>query len=93
MEKRRSKTFLMTFKSFLVTLGLATREMNRTFVPEGSRKVYMNDPIKSTQTEYLNNSVSTGKYTFVSFFPKFLVEFFSKYANLFFLFTGSIQVF
>jgi phospholipid-transporting ATPase len=83
----------MSFKSFLVTLGLATQEMNRTFVPEGNRQVYINDRIKAAQVEYLHNSVSTGKYTVVSFLPKFLMEFFSKYANLFFLFTGTIQVF
>jgi phospholipid-transporting ATPase len=83
----------MSFKSFLVTLGLAQKELNRTFVPEGSRQVYVNDSIKSQQLQYLHNSVSTGKYNGITFIPKFLYEFFSKYANLFFLFTGSIQVY
>ncbi|KAG1764931.1 Ca-transporting ATPase [Suillus occidentalis] len=35
--------------------------------------------------------VSTSKYNMVSFLPKFLTEQFSKYANLFFLFTACIQ--
>ncbi|KAJ3362321.1 hypothetical protein HDU91_003466 [Kappamyces sp. JEL0680] len=80
------------FKDVLVNLGLAQQELNRTFVPEGHRMVYVNDPVKQRQSNYLHNSVSTGKYNAVTFIPRFLLEFFSKYANLFFLFTGTIQL-
>ncbi|KAG1828470.1 Ca-transporting ATPase [Suillus variegatus] len=41
--------------------------------------------------DYCSNFVSTSKYNMVSFLPKFLTEQFSKYANLFFLFTACIQ--
>ncbi|KAI3635167.1 hypothetical protein MIR68_006733 [Amoeboaphelidium protococcarum] len=48
------------------------------------------DPLVLPQA-YLSNSVSTSKYTVYSFVLKFLYEQFSKYANLFFLFTACIQ--
>jgi phospholipid-transporting ATPase len=54
--------------------------------------VYVNDPVKQRQIKYLHNSVTTGKYNAVTFLPRFLIEFFSKSANVFFLFTGSIQL-
>ncbi|KAI9599439.1 hypothetical protein BDF19DRAFT_470419 [Syncephalis fuscata] len=41
--------------------------------------------------KFLHNRVSTAKYNIVTFLPKFLYEQFSKYANLFFLFTSCIQ--
>jgi hypothetical protein len=41
---------------------------------------------------FCDNTVSTAKYNCATFFPKFLFEQFSKYANLFFLFTSIIQV-
>ncbi|EGW31824.1 membrane-spanning Ca-ATPase [Spathaspora passalidarum NRRL Y-27907] len=40
---------------------------------------------------YYGNYISTTKYNFATFLPKFLFEQFSKYANLFFLFTSIIQ--
>ncbi|KAK6459736.1 membrane-spanning Ca-ATPase [Scheffersomyces xylosifermentans] len=40
---------------------------------------------------YFGNHISTTKYNFATFVPKFLFEQFSKYANLFFLFTSIIQ--
>ncbi|KAF5383400.1 hypothetical protein D9757_006184 [Collybiopsis confluens] len=39
----------------------------------------------------MSNYVSTSKYNMLTFVPKFLTEQFSKYANLFFLFTACIQ--
>lgn len=57
------------------------------------RLVYINDPIKnSAQGGFLHNKISTAKYNLVTFLFKFLKEQFSKYANVFFLFTGLIQV-
>ncbi|CAG8502478.1 453_t:CDS:10 [Ambispora gerdemannii] len=55
------------------------------------RTIYLNDPQRNDQNRYLHNRISTAKYNFVTFLPKFLYEQFSKYANLFFLFTASIQ--
>ncbi|KAJ3271263.1 hypothetical protein HDV01_006935 [Terramyces sp. JEL0728] len=73
-------------KSLLVTLGLAQEQIVQTYVPDGSRTVEING-----QGNYLHNAISTGKYTVVSFIPKFTLEFFSKYANMFFLFISCIQ--
>lgn len=79
-------------KGLLIRMGIASAEIDRTFVPSGERFVYINDVIKQRTFEYLHNSVTTCKYTTFTFLPKFLFEFFSKYANLFFLFTGSVQL-
>ncbi|KAH7329842.1 hypothetical protein B0J17DRAFT_679905 [Rhizoctonia solani] len=60
-------------------------------VLEGERNVWLNDQARNIGEGYPNNYVSTSKYNLVTFMPKFLVEQFSKYANLFFLFTAFIQ--
>ncbi|KAJ3323831.1 hypothetical protein HDV06_001201 [Boothiomyces sp. JEL0866] len=73
-------------KSLLVTLGLAQEQIIQTYVPDGSRTVEINK-----KGDFLNNQISTGKYSIVSFVPKFTLEFFSKYANMFFLFISCIQ--
>lgn len=57
----------------------------------GERTIYLNDPVRNATFKYCNNYVSTGKYNLVTFLPKFLFEQFSKYANLFFLFTAAIM--
>ncbi|KAI9009433.1 hypothetical protein BC832DRAFT_608554 [Gaertneriomyces semiglobifer] len=57
----------------------------------GERIIYLNDPIKNGTKKWLHNGISTAKYNVLSFLPKFLFEQFSRYANLFFLFTGIIQ--
>ena len=56
------------------------------------RTLYINDPIKNQSLKYLHNSISTAKYNLFSFLPRFLYEQFSKWANIFFLFTGCIQL-
>ncbi|RIB10327.1 hypothetical protein C2G38_2106365 [Gigaspora rosea] len=53
----------------------------------GERIIYINKP--NTQQKFLHNRISTTKYNFFTFLPKFLYEQFSKYANMFFLFTGT----
>ncbi|ORX91371.1 phospholipid-transporting ATPase [Basidiobolus meristosporus CBS 931.73] len=55
------------------------------------RLVYLNSSLRNSQFKYIHNSISTAKYNFVSFLPKFLYEQFSKYANIFFLFISCIQ--
>ncbi|KAF8496459.1 calcium transporting ATPase [Russula emetica] len=55
----------------------------------GERVVALNTP--DANAEFLSNYVSTTKYNMATFLPKFLFEQFSKYANLFFLFTACIQ--
>ena len=57
----------------------------------GPRIIHLNNPPANTQKKYVDNHVSTAKYNIVTFLPKFLYEQFSKYANLFFLFTAALQ--
>ncbi|KAJ7928501.1 aminophospholipid-transporting P-type ATPase [Mycena leptocephala] len=55
----------------------------------GDRVIALNNA--PANVEFGSNFVSTSKYNIASFMPKFLTEQFSKYANLFFLFTACIQ--
>ena len=57
----------------------------------GPRYIHLNNPPANAQNRYLDNHVSTAKYNIATFLPKFLFEQFSKYANLFFLFTAALQ--
>jgi len=57
----------------------------------GPRMIYLNNPPANAQNRYVDNHVSTAKYNVATFLPKFLFEQFSKYANLFFLFTAALQ--
>lgn len=57
----------------------------------GPRIIHLNNPASNALNKHVDNHVSTAKYNFASFVPKFLFEQFSKYANLFFLFTSAIQ--
>ncbi|EJD39298.1 phospholipid-translocating P-type ATPase [Auricularia subglabra TFB-10046 SS5] len=60
-------------------------------VLEGERRIALNDHPLNTAQGFCSNYVSTSKYNLVTFLPKFFFEQFSKYANLFFLFTALIQ--
>jgi phospholipid-transporting ATPase len=57
----------------------------------GPRIIHLNDTPANNAQKFMNNHVSTAKYNIATFLPKFLFEQFSKYANLFFLFTAIIQ--
>ena len=57
----------------------------------GPRIIHLNNPPANSANKYLDNHVSTAKYNVATFLPKFLFEQFSKYANLFFLFTAVLQ--
>jgi phospholipid-transporting ATPase len=70
----------------------------------GERIIFLNDEGANADSGFVSNYVSTSKYNMVTFLPKFLYgmsylilrccvahhisEQFSKYANVFFLFTG-----
>ncbi|KAI5117211.1 hypothetical protein M0805_003499 [Coniferiporia weirii] len=58
---------------------------------KGERVIVLNDVGGVHNGDYGSNYVSTSKYNLATFVPKFLAEQFSKYANLFFLFTACIQ--
>ncbi|KAJ7072605.1 calcium transporting ATPase [Mycena amicta] len=55
----------------------------------GDRVIALNN--SAANVEFSSNFVSTSKYNVATFVPKFLAEQFSRYANLFFLFTACIQ--
>jgi phospholipid-transporting ATPase len=57
----------------------------------GPRIIHLNNPPANAANKYADNHVSTTKYNAVTFLPKFIFEQFSKYANLFFLFTAVLQ--
>lgn len=57
----------------------------------GPRVVHLNNTTANSALGYKDNHISTTKYNIATFLPKFLFEQFSKYANLFFLFTSCIQ--
>lgn len=58
---------------------------------KGPRHIHIMDHGANSSYGYYGNYISTTKYNFATFIPKFLFEQFSKYANLFFLFTSIIQ--
>ncbi|KAJ5770566.1 uncharacterized protein N7511_002617 [Penicillium nucicola] len=57
----------------------------------GPRMIQLNNPPANAVHRFVSNHVSTAKYNIFTFIPKFLFEQFSKYANLFFLFTAVLQ--
>ncbi|EIT78593.1 P-type ATPase [Aspergillus oryzae 100-8] len=57
----------------------------------GPRMIVLNNPPANAVHKFVDNHVSTAKYNIITFVPKFLYEQFSKYANLFFLFTAVLQ--
>ncbi|KAH9892941.1 hypothetical protein F4778DRAFT_300950 [Xylariomycetidae sp. FL2044] len=57
----------------------------------GPRIIHLNNPPANAANKYVNNHVSTAKYNAATFLPKFLFEQFSKFANIFFLFTAALQ--
>ncbi|KAG1716196.1 hypothetical protein ID866_936 [Astraeus odoratus] len=61
----------------------------KEIVPTGERVIALNNP--DMNVEFCSNFVSTSKYNVITFVPKFFKEQFSKYANVFFLFTACIQ--
>ncbi|CAH1761018.1 8280_t:CDS:10 [Entrophospora sp. SA101] len=71
------------------TYTIATN--NKNDEDKVGRIIYLNDPARNQPAKYIHNRISTAKYNFLTFLPKFLYEQFSKYANLFFLFTACIQ--
>ncbi|KAI2639585.1 phospholipid-translocating P-type ATPase [Hypomontagnella submonticulosa] len=57
----------------------------------GPRIIHLNNPPANSVNKYVDNHVSTAKYNVATFLPKFLIEQFSKFANVFFLFTAALQ--
>jgi phospholipid-transporting ATPase len=76
------------------TVNLVSHKGEAVFQPDSVqlRTIYINDRLTNKAAKFVSNVISTSKYNIVTFFPKFLFEQFSKYANIFFLFTACIQV-
>ncbi|KAI5961603.1 DRS2 [Candida pseudojiufengensis] len=55
------------------------------------REIFILNHSANASSGFFGNHISTTKYNIATFLPKFLFEQFSKYANLFFLFTSIIQ--
>lgn len=68
-----------------------TRKSVDSTKKQGPRHIYVLTSAMNSSFGYYDNHISTTKYNFATFIPKFLFEQFSKYANLFFLFTSIIQ--
>ncbi|WAQ97991.1 AT8A1-like protein [Mya arenaria] len=56
--------------------------------PQNERVININS---AQRDKFCNNKISTAKYSFISFLPKFLFEQFRRYANIFFLFIALLQ--
>ncbi|XP_064608442.1 probable phospholipid-transporting ATPase IA isoform X3 [Liolophura sinensis] len=66
----------------------AESETTEEVEPQKTRVIHINAP---QPQKYCSNQISTAKYSFISFLPKFLFEQFRKYANIFFLFIALLQ--
>ncbi|KAA0196055.1 phospholipid-transporting ATPase IB [Fasciolopsis buskii] len=64
------------------------RKLDASFNEPGSRIININSPQVSS---YCRNEISTAKYSFLTFFPKFIYEQFRRYANIFFLVIALLQ--
>ncbi|KAI9470675.1 MAG: hypothetical protein EXX96DRAFT_597510 [Benjaminiella poitrasii] len=84
-KKRRS------WRQFLSDLWSRKQTISGIPGENGARIIHINNHELNDEQRFLHNRVTTGKYTFLTFIPKFLYEEFSKYANLFFLFISCIQ--
>ena len=70
----------------------AAKSWRGEYVQSNTRTVWLNDPVQNgADLDFCDNQVTTNKYNVVTFIPLFLIEQFSKYANVFFLFIGCIQ--
>lgn len=59
--------------------------------PKSNRRIFVGDYYEDFKSKFISNTISTAKYNFISFLPKFLFEQFRRYANIFFLTIGLLQ--
>ncbi|OMJ21448.1 putative phospholipid-transporting ATPase DRS2 [Smittium culicis] len=88
-----SATGYLTRASTIIKKGIDGLIENQN-ISENSgktRMIHLNSQESNKSLKYVSNYVTTAKYNFFTFIPKFLLEQFSKYANVFFLFTSCIQ--
>lgn len=87
VDERKSFDWLQALMKVTGILGKKNQRAQST----GPRVIHILDPALNASAGSFGNHISTTKYNAVTFLPKFLFEQFSKYANLFFLFTSIIQ--
>ncbi|CAK9438939.1 uncharacterized protein LODBEIA_P31630 [Lodderomyces beijingensis] len=88
-DKPRDFDITHMFRRIKNTLtGKKQTHDERSTIP---RQIFIMDHAANQGSKFYGNHISTTKYNFATFLPKFLFEQFSKYANLFFLFTSIIQ--
>lgn len=87
--KRRGEGARKASKKSDFKFGFGRRKVDPSTL--GPRMIVLNNPPANATHKYVDNHVSTAKYNIITFIPKFLYEQFSKYANLFFLFTAVLQ--
>ncbi|KAK2169777.1 hypothetical protein LSH36_7g16091 [Paralvinella palmiformis] len=63
-------------------------EVTGETLPGDHRTIFIN---QAQPHKYCNNKITTAKYSWLSFLPKFLFEQFRRYANVFFLFIALLQ--
>ncbi|KAJ1978950.1 aminophospholipid translocase [Dimargaris verticillata] len=71
--------------------GLRARVFKKQDQDQPYRVIHINNAAMNAPSKFVHNRISTAKYNVITFLPKFLLEQFSKYANIFFLFTSCIQ--
>lgn len=70
------------------TRNLSSIETLSNALPSIQRSIFVN---QTQPNKYCSNKISTAKYSFISFLPKFLFEQFRRYSNIFFLFIALLQ--
>ncbi|CAG8556284.1 20135_t:CDS:2 [Cetraspora pellucida] len=80
--------FVKSFRDFI--RGRKPDVLSREFLIDPDHKGPILDA--QTNTPYVNNSITTSRYTFYNFLPKQLYAQFSRAANLYFLFMATLQI-
>lgn len=74
-----------------VSLSSHKHSISKEHSASQDRMIYIHDAYRNELQKFPSNYISTAKYNALTFLPKFLYEQFQRYANIFFLFTASIQ--
>ncbi|SCU96405.1 LAMI_0F06436g1_1 [Lachancea mirantina] len=85
-KSRNKFDMKILFNKYIMRKNIANPDDRMTF-----RSISINDENLHANSGFGDNHISTTKYNAATFLPKFLFQEFSKYANLFFLFTSAIQ--
>lgn len=74
-----------------VSLNISGQSGSKGNILSQDRMIYIREIFRNETQKFPTNYISTAKYSALTFLPKFLYEQFQRYANIFFLFTASIQ--